>query len=410
MGDGLAAACMHWNRMSQRPKPFTSAWLTAPATPPEPPRRVNRRISEKLVAGFARLPGERALTVLTVVLLIIASSWFASPGTPRPDTAQLAAPTAVADTQLAFAETPPPTVEASISTDSLTLTDQGGMGDGAAVDRDAQAPRLNLEPPQQAAQPDGALLPRYRLLLFYGFPGDEQMGILGEYDKLRLLELLREQAAAYEEADPSRPVKIAFEVIASVAQQEPQADGSYLLDAPAELLNEYAEFTAAHDVLLFLDVQIGRRKVSAEVEGLRPWLERPHVHLAIDPEFAMRKGETPGVHIGQVDASDVTWTQHYLADLAAELGIPPKVLIVHQFQHSMIENKDKIAPVPGVQLVIDMDGWGAPDLKRATYDAVITQQPIEFHGIKLFFRQDVPLMSPEEVLSLSPVPDLIIYQ
>jgi hypothetical protein len=30
--------------------------------------------------------------------------------------------------------------------------------------------------------------------------------------------------------------------------------------------------------------------------------------------------------------------------------------------------------------------------------------------VKLFYKQDVPLMTPEEVLDLSPVPDLIIYQ
>jgi hypothetical protein len=402
-------AAHYWNTMSDGPKPFSSAWLSVPATPPEPPRRVNKRLSQKLVAGFARLPGERALSIIVVFVLIVSSFWFASPnGEAQVQTEQRGAPTPVS--QIAYQETPPPTSEASISTDSLTLTDEG-MGDGGpAVDRTPAGPKLNLEPAQSQVETNDGLLPQYRLLLFYGFPNNEQMGILGEYDKQRLLELLRDQAAAYEAADPSRPVKIAFEVIASVAQADPQSDGSYLLDAPAELLNEYSEFAEANDMLLFLDVQIGRRKVSAEVEGLRPWLEKPFVHLAIDPEFAMEKGQTPGLHIGQVDGSDITWSQQYLAEISKELGIPPKVLIVHQFQYAMIENKDTVAPMPGVQLVIDMDGWGAPDLKRATYDAVITQQPIEYHGVKLFYKQDVPLMTPEEVLDLSPVPDLIIYQ
>lgn len=76
----------------------------------------------------------------------------------------------------------------------------------------------------------------------------------------------------------------------------------------------------------------------------------------------------------------------------------------------MIENKDQVVPVAGVQLVIDSDGWGTPADKRATYDAVIGCCPIEFDGVKLFYQQDVPLMTPEEVLDLDPVPDVIIYQ
>jgi hypothetical protein len=76
----------------------------------------------------------------------------------------------------------------------------------------------------------------------------------------------------------------------------------------------------------------------------------------------------------------------------------------------MIANKEQLAPVPGVQLVVEFDGWGSPDLKRTGYAATITQQPIEYNGIKLFYKQDQPLMTPQDVLDLSPVPDIIIYQ
>lgn len=205
-------------------------------------------------------------------------------------------------------------------------------------------------------------------------------------------------------------MKIAFEVIASVAQQEPQADGSYLLDAPSALLDEYTEFTAENDILLFFDLQIGRRTVQTEVEGLQRWLQNEHVHLALDPEFAMAEGEIPGTHIGSVKAEDITWTQNYLAELTSSLGLPPKVLVVHQFTESMITEKDQLAPVGGVQLVIEFDGWGTPDLKRTGYAATITQMPVEYNGIKLFYGQDQPLMTPQDVLDLSPIPDLIIYQ
>jgi hypothetical protein len=414
MDTGAISPCIGHTIMSDRPKPFSSEWLTAPAMPPEPPKRLNKRTSQGLVAALSWLPGERLLSVLVVTFLILTSFWLGTPagkavsGQPLPG-----AETPVAG--LVFDDVPEPEQEQpDISTDSLTVTeDDEGEGPGASgqpAESTPEGPKLTLNLPQEEAVDDGSLLPKHRLLLFYGFPGNEDMGVLGEYDMQRLLEMLQETAAEYEAVDPSRPVKIAFEVIASVAQAEPQTDGSFLLDAPSALLDEYTNFAEANDMLIFFDVQIGRRKVSTEVEGLRPWLEKPFVHLALDPEFAMREGQIPGDHIGQIDGSDVTWTQNYLADLSREMGIPPKVLVVHQFKHSMIENKDTIAPVPGVQLVIDMDGWGPPDLKRGTYSAVISQEPIEFNGIKLFYKQDDPLMTPAEILELDPVPDLIIYQ
>jgi hypothetical protein len=256
----------------------------------------------------------------------------------------------------------------------------------------------------------GSLFPENRILLYYGFPGNENMGILGEFEPQRVLELLREEAANYQAADPSRPVKVGFEMIASVAQGDPGEEGKYIADASRAQLDEYTQFAADNDILLFFDVQMGFREPFEDYSGLEEWLLNPHVHLGIDPEFHMREGELPGQHIGQVTAAEVTEAQNWLANLSASNNIPPKVLIVHQFHHTMIEDKEQIAPVPGVDLVIDMDGWGSPDLKRETYNVVITQEPIEYHGIKLFYPLDDPLMTAAEVVALDPSPDLIIYQ
>ena len=157
-------------------------------------------------------------------------------------------------------------------------------------------------------------------------------------------------------------------------------------------------------------MQIGRRKVADEIQGLQRWLQKPFVHLALDPEFAMREGQIPGEDIGQIDASDVTLTQNWLVELTRQHDLPPKVLIVHQFHDGMIENKDKIAPVEGVQLVIDADGWGPPEQKRSTYAFVNGAQEIEYDGIKLFYKQDDPIMTPSEVVELTPIPIVVIYQ
>jgi len=254
------------------------------------------------------------------------------------------------------------------------------------------------------------LLPDNRLLLYYGFPQNPNMGILGEYEPDELFAKLQAEGENYKAADSSRPWKLGFELIASVAQGSPQSDNSYVADTDKKWLDLYTEFTAKNDMVLFLDVQMGFKKPKEDYEGLEPWLSEPHVHLGIDPEFHMRGDERPGVDIGQIDGSDVTEAQNWLVDLAKKKNLPRKTLIVHQFHYSMIENKDTIKPVDGVDLVIDEDGFGPPDMKRGTYEVVITEEPIEYNGIKLFYKQDDPLMTPEEVLALDPSPDVVIYQ
>ena len=272
---------------------------------------------------------------------------------------------------------------------------------------------ISLRSTSTSAEEDStgrSLFPGSRVLLYYGFPTNENMGILGEFEPSQVLELLEAEAGNYRAADPDRPVKVGFEMIASVAQASPGEDGKYIADASRALLDQYTQFTAENDILLFFDVQMGFREPKDDYEGLEEWLAEPHVHLAIDPEFHMRGDEVPGVHIGQVTAGEVTEAQNWLAGLAATYNVPPKTLIVHQFHHTMIEDKDQIQPVDGVDLMIVMDGFGPPDQKEETYTVVNTQQPIEYNGIKLFYGQDVPLMTTEEVLALDPSPDLIIYQ
>jgi hypothetical protein len=264
--------------------------------------------------------------------------------------------------------------------------------------------------PVDASSIADGLFPENRVLLYYGFPENENMGILGEYTPEDLLPILQEQAAEYEAADPSRPVKIGFELIASVAQGSPQADNTWVADTDGKYLDQYTEFTAKNDMVLFLDVQMGFREPYDDYIGLERWMIEPHVHLGIDPEFHMRGEERPSIDIGQVTADEVIEAQNYLIQLCAKHNLPRKSLIVHQFHHTMIEEKERITPLDGVDLIIDMDGFGPPELKEETYTVVITNEEIEYNGIKLFYQQDEPLMTAEEVLALNPSPDLIIYQ
>ncbi len=372
------------------PKPFSQEWLATPedAALGSAPRQIPNLPREGLAAAAAVL----ALILLALVLPqsidltqdpdipelpAIAQN---SEGTPQPGAEQIAQ----------GAATP------GGSTETGTLS---------------QATPDPAQQPSTASLP-GAILPANRILSYYGFPGETQMGILGEYPPEELLGILQEQAAAYEAVDPSRPVVLALEVITSVAQGWEGEDGDYLAYIPRDTLMEYVEFTQQNNMLLILDMQFGRKSVLEEFEAVREFLLYPHVHLALDPEFAVDEGEVPSQVIGQIDAADVQYAMDQLAILAAENDLPPKLLIVHQFVEQSITNREQIELVPGVQFVLEVDGFGSPGAKQETYAAITAGSPSEFFGFKLWYNpnQDYPLMTPAEVLSLSPSPDLIIYQ
>jgi hypothetical protein len=357
-------------------------------------------------------PALSAALVVVVSLVVGVGALLGRSAAPPllqgPEQAAVVAPTSVvAESFAAVADERPDIAE---TVPELMATEPGL--DAAAAPEFAQAPALEAEAavPVVRAPSEGALLPEYRILTYYGHPHDANMGIVGEYSIEDLTELLREEAANYAAADPSRPVIPAFELIATVAQRVPGSDGTYILDTDHQTLSEYIDFAEAEGMLVVLDVQIGRGTVVSEIEKVRDLLLRPNVHLAIDPEFAVREGETPGEHIGSVTAEDILYAQQVLAEISASNGIPPKILIVHQFREDMISGKERLAPYPGVQMVIDADGYGVPELKTAVYNFLVRDEPVEFGGVKLFYKQDVPVMTAQEILDLVPSPDVVIYQ
>lgn len=282
----------------------------------------------------------------------------------------------------------------------------------------AQESSLDLPPSQNTSTPTApigarineGLIPEHRLIMYYGFPENPYMGILGEYPPEELLPRLLEQKAEYEAVINDRPWKAGFELIASVAQRDPGADGKYVADTDGKWLDMYTQFTEANDMFLLLDVQMGLKTPKEDYEGLERWLRYDHVHLAIDPEFHVLPGETPGIELGSIDAADVTEAQEWLVHISEKYGTSRKMLLIHQFHVYSVANKDQVKPMQGVDLVLNMDGWGPPWQKLETWEVIIEQTPIEYNGIKMFYRQDEPVMTPAEVMALEPTPDVINYQ
>jgi hypothetical protein len=236
------------------------------------------------------------------------------------------------------------------------------------------------------------------------------MGVLGELPPDSMIAQLRATAAEWVAADSSLQVQPALHLIVTVAQGKPGRDGMHRLRMPNELIDRVAGWAESNNWLLFLDVQVGHSTVQKELPRLLPYLTRPYVHLALDPEFSMKDGTSPGRRIGTMDAEDVNYASRTLAGLVDSLKLPPKVLIVHRFTQRMLTNYRDIALDARVQLVIDMDGFGGRPLKRSVYRDFIVKEPVQFTGFKLFYKNDRPMMTPDEVLSLSPQPVYIQYQ
>jgi hypothetical protein len=256
----------------------------------------------------------------------------------------------------------------------------------------------------------GSLLPGCRVVAYYGNPMSKRMGILGEIKPDSMLARLAKQAAAYAAVDSGRPVLPALELIATVAQAGPGKSGLYRARMPDTLIARVMGWAEAHHYLVILDIQTGRSTMLAELQPLMKYLAKPYVHLALDPEFSIGTKRIPGKVIGRIDAADVNAVSSVLATLVDSLKLPPKMLIVHRFTTPMLSNHDKIKLDPRVQIVIDMDGFGAPHLKYGSYKAYVRDRPVQFAGFKLFYKNDKPILTPQQVVEMDPVPLFIMYQ
>ncbi|MDE2144350.1 MAG: hypothetical protein KGJ01_00010 [Patescibacteria group bacterium] len=261
----------------------------------------------------------------------------------------------------------------------------------------------------------GAVLPFDRIVAYYGNFYSKQMGILGEYPESQVLEMLQATVTQWQNADPSTPVIPAIDYIAVTAQDHPGPDGKYMLRMPQSQIDKAIEMAKQVNGLVFLDVQVGQSNVETEVPLLEQYLKLPQVELALDPEFDMWGGHVPGTVIGRMDASDINFAANYLANIVKENNLPPKILVIHRFTQTMVINYKEIQPLPQVEIVMDMDGFGPSTMKITTYKDFIASEPVQFTGFKLFFKNDIKqpgshLMTPEEILKLSPQPSFIQYQ
>ncbi len=261
----------------------------------------------------------------------------------------------------------------------------------------------------------GAILPFSRIVAYYGNFYSRQMGVLGEYPESEVLAKLASTTAAWAAADPSVPTIPAIQYIAVVAQGSAGRDGMWRFRMPDDQIDKALGMANQLHGLLFLDVQVGKSTLQSELPALEKYLAMPNVHLGIDPEFSMKYGNAPGTVIGTFNAADVNYAATYLASLVKEHQLPPKILVVHRFTEDMMTGYKQIRPLPEVQVVMDMDGWGSQAKKKNTYKRIEAAEPVQFTGLKLFYHADLKppstgMLTKGEVLSLTPAPIYIQYQ
>jgi hypothetical protein len=268
----------------------------------------------------------------------------------------------------------------------------------------ASATTTTLPPPPELPRGGRQLFPRYRVVGFYGMQNLDVLGA-GPPDVVarRLLQVARPYAR------PGQPVMPMFELIATVAHPFPTPSGLYRTHQEDAIVRRYLKAVRRIDGVLVLDVQPGREDFVDALRHWEPYLRQPDVGVALDPEFAMGPGQVPGRQLGRTNAAAINRASAYVAGIVRRHRLPQKLFMIHQFRDSMIRDKAKIAIRPGLAMTWNADGFGVRSAKLEDYRAYTRDR--RFHpGLKLFYENDVDLMSPREVMKLRPVPRVVNYQ
>ncbi len=261
----------------------------------------------------------------------------------------------------------------------------------------------------------GAILPFKRIVAYYGNLLSKGMGVLGEYPEAEMLAKLNVEVQKWNLVDPETPVQPALHYIAVTAQGRAGEDGKYRLRMPNTEIDKVLKIAEKINAIVFLDIQVGQSTIQEELPLLEKYLKMPQVHLAIDPEFSMKNGRRPGKYVGVYDALEINYVTDYLTKIVRENNLTPKIFIVHRYTQNMVTNYKNIKTVPEVQIVMHMDGWGQKSNKLASYTDYIYKEPVQFTGFKLFYKNDLwkpstAMMTPSEILKLTPAPIYIQYQ
>lgn len=291
-------------------------------------------------------------------------------------------------------------------------------GAGAAVLSRSASPSGSTSPtpmitPKPVQLPRGGreIFPTYRLFGYSGSPGASAFGRLGVGDLDARVRELERRGAAY--ADGRRVLPV-LELVSVIAHASPGKDGDYNQRVSDATIRRYLAAARRHKALLLLNVQPGRARFIDLVRELEPWLRQPDVGLALDPEWAVKKGQVPGEVYGSTTGAELDRVATYLDGLVQQYDLPQKVMVFHQVASQVVRHQSAVRSHAGVVVVKSVDGIGSRAAKTATWTTLVKNLPAEIHpGFKLFFDEDArhgKLMTPTQVLALRPEPEYVLFE
>ena len=284
----------------------------------------------------------------------------------------------------------------------------------AATLRAQPAPKPSTSQRFQATLPRGGreVFPRYRLVGYAGVSGASTLGRLGTGPLDQRVAEIERRAKPYAAGRQILPV---VEVIATVVQGSPGRDGKYRVRLTDAQIAKYHKAARKHRAVMLLNLQPGRSEFITEAKTFEKWLKQPDVGLALDPEWAMDRGQRPGGVYGHTTGAELDEVARYLAGLVKRHNLPEKVMVYHQVARSVVRRESGLKARDGVVMIKSVDGLGHPGPKKNTYRVVNKITPKHVHaGFKLFFTEDRRhggrLMAPQEVLGLKPRPEYVMYE
>ncbi|WP_313025405.1 hypothetical protein [Mobilicoccus sp.] len=256
--------------------------------------------------------------------------------------------------------------------------------------------------------------PTYRLVGYSGVkgtgPGLGRAGV-GNIDD-RMQEIL-ERSKPY--ATDGKKIMPVLEVIATTVQPCRLAPKCRTVSSD-EKIQEHLDAIRKVDGVLLLAIQPGRSDFLTEVKKYEKFLKEPDVGVALDPEWRMGPDQEPMRTFGSTDAKELNSVSAYLDQLIEDNGLPEKIMLYHMIRVNWVRNHDALEDRKNLAFVLSVDGIGDQQLKEGTWKVLMGVKPAFVHpGFKLFYQEDTAqkgwkLMTPEQVLALTPTPDYVLYE